>query len=259
MDGFTPCFGGRKLRRAISKTPHFESHPTRRADLTARHACCILPASFPASVRRMTATSVTLEIFADYVCPWCYLGNAVAEKLRSRFLLQIKRSPFPLHSSTPQEGLLLSELLRGVDLNGVHQRLYALMDELGLEHGERDRTYNSRLAQELGLWADTQNGGDKLHGLLYRSYFVHGRNLAEPEVLLTAVAEAGLDVNAATEVLTARSFRDALDDAWERARRFQITGVPTFVAGGYQFSGFQPLAEMEKFIRFVQDKNGPTA
>ena len=207
----------------------------------------------------MNAAPLQLEMFADYVCPWCYLGNAVAEKLRTRFLLQLKRSPFPLHSSTPREGLLLSELLRGVDLDSVHQRLYALMDELGLEYGKRDRTYNSRLAQELGLWADTQNGGDQLHGLLYRSYFVFNRNLAEPDVLLQAVTEAGLDVEAARQVLTTRSFRDALDDAWERARRFQITGVPTFVAGGYQFSGFQPLDEMEKFIRFVQEQTPATS
>ena len=197
----------------------------------------------------MTASPVILEIFADYVCPWCYLGNAVAEKLRVRVPLQLKRSPFPLHASTPPEGLLLSELLHGVDLAGVHKRLYALMDELGLEHGERDRTYNSRLAQELGLWADTQDGGDQLHG----------RNLAEPDVLLKAVADAGLDVTAARAVLTDRTFRAALDEAWERARSFQITGVPTFVAGGYQFSGFQPLAEMEQFIRFVQDKSGSAA
>lgn len=207
----------------------------------------------------MTDAPITLEIFADYVCPWCYLGNAVAEQLRTRFPLQLKRSPFPLHPATPQEGLLLSELLRGMDLTGVHQRLYKLMDELGLEHGQRERTYNSRLAQELALWADTQTGGDKLHDLLYRIYFVHGRNLAEPELLLTAVAEAGLDVEAARVVLDERSFRAALDDAWERARAFRITGVPTFVAGGYLFSGFQPLAEMEKFIRFVQDKNGSAA
>ncbi len=213
----------------------------------------------PASLLRMTASPVILEIFADYVCPWCYLGNAVAEKLRVRVPLQLKRSPFPLHASTPPEGLLLSELLHGVDLAGVHKRLYALMDELGLEHGERDRTYNSRLAQELGLWADTQDGGDQLHSLLYGSYFVHGRNLAEPDVLLKAVADAGLDVTAARAVLTDRTFRAALDEAWERARSFQITGVPTFVAGGYQFSGFQPLAEMEKFIRFVQDKSGSAA
>lgn len=210
----------------------------------------------PETDTAMTATAIQLEMFADYVCPWCYLGNAVVEQLQKRFLLQVRRSPFPLHASTPQEGLLLSELLRGVDLDSVHQRLYALMDELGLEYGKRERTYNTRLAQELDLWADTQNSGDMLHNLLYRRYFVNNQNLAEPAVLLAAVADAGLDVDAAQQVLQQRSFRSALDEAWERARRFQITGVPTFMAGGYQFSGFQPLAEMEEFCRFVQQQAG---
>ncbi|MES2603917.1 MAG: DsbA family protein [Pseudomonadota bacterium] len=202
----------------------------------------------------MNSTPIELEMFADYVCPWCYLGNAVVEKLQKQYLMTVVRSPYPLHPSTPPEGLLISELLRGVDLTAVHQRLYALMDELELEYGKRDKTFNSRLAQELGLWADTQAGGVRLHTLLYRRYFVHNENLADIDVLLATVDEAGLKVDEARAVLEERSFRHALDEAWERARRFQITGVPTFIAGGYQFSGFQPLDEMQKFIRFVQDK-----
>lgn len=199
-------------------------------------------------------TPVALEIFADYVCPWCYLGNAVVEKLQQQYPLKITRTPFPLHPSTPKEGLLLSEMLRGMDLEAVHQRLYALMRELGLPYGNRDKTYNSRLAQELGLWADTQADGEALHGLIYRRYFVLNQNLAEQDVLLDVVQEAGLDVDAARQVLSERSFSAAVDAAWERARRHQISSVPTFIAGGYQFSGFQPLAEMRKFIEFVQEK-----
>lgn len=197
---------------------------------------------------------IDLEIFADYVCPWCYLGNAVVEKLQQQYPIRLTRTPFPLHPTTPQQGLLLSDLLRGVDLASVHQRLYALMDELGLPHGKRDKTYNSRLAQELGMWADTQAGGDVLHALMYRRYFVQNQNLAEHEVLLSVVDEAGLDVAAARSVLNEGSFREQVDAAWLRARSLQITGVPTFIAGSYQFSGFQPLVEMQRFIEFVQQK-----
>jgi predicted DsbA family dithiol-disulfide isomerase len=199
-------------------------------------------------------TPIVLEIFADYVCPWCYLGNAVVEKLQQQYPIKLTRTPFPLHPATPQEGLLLSELLRGVDLDAVHQRLYALMRDLDLPYGNRDKTYNSRLAQELGMWADTQDDGEALHGLLYHRYFVQNQNLADRTVLLDVANEAGLDVAAARQILDERSFSAAVDAAWERARRHQITGVPTFIAGGYQFSGFQPLNEMQKFIEFVQEK-----
>lgn len=199
-----------------------------------------------------SSAPLELEIFADFVCPWCYLGNAVVTKLQAANSLRVTHRPFPLHPDTPQEGLALSELLRGADLDSIHARLYALMDELGLPHGKRERTYNSRLAQELAMWADTQPGGDKLYELLYEAYFVYDRNIAEPGVLLDCVAKTRLDREAAQQVLVERSFSAAVDDAWQRARNMRITGVPTFVAGGYMVSGFRPVAEMQHFLDWVQ-------
>jgi predicted DsbA family dithiol-disulfide isomerase len=199
-------------------------------------------------------TPLEIEIFSDFVCPWCYLASAVVEKLVLTIPLTIKWSAFPLHPGTPQEGLLLSELLRGVNLDSIHQRLYTLMDELGLEHGQRNYTFNSTLAQELALWAATQTDSTALHKLIFRAYFVHNRNLALPEVLLDLVAAAKLDVTAASAVLQKRSFCKAVEASWERARQFQITGVPTFIAGAYQCSGFQPLQELQRFIEYVQQQ-----
>ena len=197
---------------------------------------------------------VSVMMFSDYVCPWCYLGNAVIERLVARGLVRLQRLPFPLHPSTPPEGLLLSDLFGGANFDAVHQRLYALMDQLDLPHGERDRTYNSRLAQELGMWADTQPGGEKLHGRLFAAHFVDNRTPADREVLLDACTEAGLDTGAASQLLEERTFRTAVDDAWQQARQLGISGVPTFIAGGYQASGFQPEEELERFIGFVRDK-----
>ena len=60
---------------------------------------------------------------------------------------------FPLHPETPVEGgRLLSELFAGrsLDLTAMHAQMKARMDAEGLPYGERTRTYNSRLAQELG-------------------------------------------------------------------------------------------------------------
>jgi predicted DsbA family dithiol-disulfide isomerase len=202
----------------------------------------------------MTQAPASLELFTDFVCPWCYLGNAVLSKLLAETPLEVRRTPFPLHPSTPPEGLLISELLGGRDLTAIHQRLNTEMDKLELPHGERRYTYNSRLAQELALWADTQVKGRPLDALLYQAYFVHDRNIAKPDVLLPLVEEAGLDAAAAEEVLQTRSFSAAVDAAWERARRFGINGVPTFVYGGYASSGYLQLEQLRDFMQFVQEK-----
>jgi len=158
---------------------------------------------------------------------------------------------FPLHPETPQEGRSLEELFagRGVDLDAMYTRMKGLMDEEDLPYSHRTHTYNSRLAQELGKWADTQQGGEAIHDALYRAYFVDGVNVGDVEALLKVAAAVGLDVEAAREVLESRSFSDAVDEDWAKSRQYGVTGVPTFVAGRQGVVGAQPYEALEQFLQ----------
>ena len=73
---------------------------------------------------------------------------------------------------------------RGLDPEAMYQRMKGLMDAEGLPYGRRTHSYNSRLAQELGKWADTQPGGWAIHDKLYRAYFVDSRNIGDPDILV---------------------------------------------------------------------------
>jgi predicted DsbA family dithiol-disulfide isomerase len=123
------------------------------------------------------------------------------------------------------------------------------MDAEGLPYGERTMTYNSRLAQELGKWADTQPGGEALHDALFRAYFVEARDISQPAVLLEIVGRVGLPLDGAREVLEQRSFKEAIDRDWELSRRYGITGVPTFVAGRHGVVGAQPYEVLEQLVK----------
>ncbi len=162
---------------------------------------------------------------------------------------------FPLHPETPQEGAELERLFagRGIDLEAMYARMKSLMDQEGLPYGRRTHTYNSRLAQELGKWADTQAGGDVLHDMLYRAYFVDGRNIGDEAVLVTLAEAARLDADMAREVIRQRTFSDAVDADWTRARAWGITGVPTFVAGGYGVVGAQPFEVLARLIEQARE------
>ena len=157
---------------------------------------------------------------------------------------------FPLHPETPQEGRSLEDLFagRGVDLDGMYTRMKGLMDEEDLPYSHRTHTYNSRLAQELGKWADTQPGGEAIHDALYRAYFVDGVNVGDVEALLKVAAAVGLDVEAAREVLESRSFSDAVDEDWAKSRQYGVTGVPPFVAGRQGVVGAQPYEALEQLL-----------
>ncbi len=158
---------------------------------------------------------------------------------------------FPLHPETPAEGRSLEDLFkgRGMDRKAMHAQMKARMDAEGLPYGERTHTYNSRLAQELGKWADTQpGGGDAFHDAMFRAYFVEARDISKPEVLLEVAGRVGLPVEAAREVIEKRTFKAAVDADWKLSREYGVTGVPTFVVGRYGVVGAQPYEALAQLV-----------
>src|SRR5258708_37166260 len=106
---------------------------------------------------------------------------------------------FPLHPETPVEGRSMAEMYAGrnIDPEAMYQRMKGLMDAEGLPYGRRTHTYNSRLAQELGKWADTQPGGAAIHDRLYKAYFVQAPNHRDPAILLQIAQSVRLPAHVA--------------------------------------------------------------
>ena len=173
------------------------------------------------------------------------------ERLKAEHNVKIEWVHFPLHPDTPAEGRALSDLFAGrnVDRKAMHAQMKARMDAEGLPYGDRTMTYNSRLAQELGKWADTQPSGEAVHDALFRAYFVGVRDISQPTVLLEIAQQVGLSADGAREVLEKRTFKDAVDADWKLLRESGITGVPTFVAGRYGVVGAQPYDALEQLVR----------
>ena len=139
----------------------------------------------------------------------------------------------------------------------MHARMKGLMDAEGLPYNRRSHTYNSRLAQELAKWADSKPGFEKIHDALYQAYFVDGRNLGDKDVLLDVAQSVGLPFEEARSVLDKGTFKDAVDADWQKARRYGVTGVPTFVAGGSKVVGAHPYETLAEQLRAAGAKVKP--
>jgi predicted DsbA family dithiol-disulfide isomerase len=172
------------------------------------------------------------------------------ERLRKAHGLRVQWVHFPLHPDTPAEGRSLEELFagRGYDIPKMQAQMRARMAAEGLPYGERKMTFNSRLAQELAKWADTQPGGEAIHDALFRAYFVDGRNIGDPQVLLEIAESLGLPREEAKDVFDKRTFEAAVDEDWEKSRRYGVTGVPTFVIGDQGVVGAQPYEALEQLV-----------
>jgi predicted DsbA family dithiol-disulfide isomerase len=170
--------------------------------------------------------------------------------LRSKFEIKIQWIAFPLHPDTPPEGRTLEELFSGRNIN-IPQMLTKLKQtarDAGLPFGDRKMTYNSRLAQELGKWAEKKGYGDAFHDAVFRAYFADGRNIANVNILADVATSVGLDAKEAHDLLAARTFKAAVDADWSRAYESKVTAVPTFLMEGQSLVGAQPYNILANFM-----------
>lgn len=164
--------------------------------------------------------------------------------------MEIQWRAFPLHPDTPEEGLSLERLYTGLNLDPreVQGRQKRAAEQLGLPLGERTMTYNSRLATELGKWAERMGKGEAFHSAVFRAYYVGGINIARSDELIALAKAAGLPEQEAAEVLKTRPFAEAVDADWALSARLGISSIPTFVLDGWSVVGAQPYETLEKLL-----------
>jgi predicted DsbA family dithiol-disulfide isomerase len=116
--------------------------------------------------------------------------------------------------------------------------------ELGLPFGKREKTYNSRLAQELGKLAEKEGKGDDFHNAVFRAYFADGLNIGLARVLVELGSSVGLSKEQIQDALERRIFKEAVDKDWTRSYQAGVTAVPTFMMNGMSFAGAQPYEKL---------------
>jgi predicted DsbA family dithiol-disulfide isomerase len=171
--------------------------------------------------------------------------------LQTEFNIDIKWTAFPLHPETPEAGLTLEELFAGrpVDIKQVLAHLNRTAKDLGLPFGKRQRTYNSRLAQELGKLAEEQGCGQQYHMAAFRAYFADGLNIGLQSTLVELGTSIGLSAEQVLEVLEKRTFEEAVDKDWMRSYQLGVKAVPTFIINGMSLVGAQPY---EKLVQLME-------
>lgn len=170
--------------------------------------------------------------------------------MRDAYEIEIQWRAFPLRPHTPREGLTLEKLFEGrmVDIPELNARLRRAAEAEGLPFTDRTMTFNSRLAQEVGKWAESMGKGDDFHHAAFHACLVNGVNIALIPELLKMAVSVGLPEQEAREVLESRTFRKAVDQDWEHARSVGVTMVPTFMVKGNTLVGAQPYTALERFM-----------
>ncbi len=126
-----------------------------------------------------------------------------------------------------------------MDIEGMMLRMRRTAQELGLPFEGSDRLYSTRLAQEIGLWAESRGKGQAFHNAVFRAYFAEGKNIGQIPLLVELAESVGLPGDESEEVLVKRTFKAAVDEDWAASEAMQVTAVPTFIVNQSRLVGAQ--------------------
>ncbi len=211
-------------------------------------------------------TSLKIDFVSDIACPWCAVGlgaleNALAN-LHGEVQAELHFQPFELNPHMGPGGQDLTEHI--TEKYGSTPEQQALMREnirqrgaeVGFEFhpGGRGRVYNTFNAHRLLHWAEGQGPG-KQHALkkaFLQAYQGRAECVEDAEVLLAAVASAGLDVAAAREVLASDAFTAEVRERQQFYTQAGIRSVPAIIINDkHLISGGQPVEVFEQALRQI--------
>lgn len=144
----------------------------------------------------------TVEVYADFICPWCYIGLDRLNRLVKERAVLLHWNPYLLRPDIPPGGVPLTSVLPPERLERAEAAVREAAQAAGLPLNRPDMVPNSRKAHEIGLLAETRGFGDAYHRAVFNAYFAQARNIGDEEVLADLAEYAGLVRKEVLEVLS---------------------------------------------------------
>ncbi|MEX0928195.1 MAG: DsbA family oxidoreductase [Balneolales bacterium] len=196
---------------------------------------------------------MTVEIWSDVTCPFCYIGKRKFEnalkKFDNRDRIKILWHSFQLSPKTKTDPAVnVAEHLakqKGWTLEfaqKAHTRVTAIAKEVGLIFRfEKAVIANSLNAHRLSHLASKFNMQHELHERLFSAYFTEGKNIDDDTTLIQIGTDTGLPAEEIQKMLRSQIYADKVREDIIAAQQIGVHGVPFFVINSkYAVSGAQP-------------------
>jgi len=193
-----------------------------------------------------------IDVWADVVCPWCYIGKRRLERAiltcDFRDHITVRHRAFQLQPDAtgivPTNELLASKYGASLDqVKEMQANVCAVADGEGLCY-DLDGTLSGNTfdAHRLLLWSATQGKQDELLETLFANYFEKSLPVFGHADLVSAAVSIGIDADKADDLLLSDQFADDVLADRNLATQLGATGVPFFVFDmKFGISGAQPL------------------
>ncbi len=218
-------------------------------------------------------TQLSVQVWSDIACPWCYVGKRRLEAALASFphrdQVDVTWRAFELDPTAPRvrdaavsyAARLAQKYRTPVDqAETMIDRMTTTAAADGLDfHFEKIRPGNTFDAHRVIHLATVRGKGDAAKERLLRGYLTEGEPIGEPEVLLRLAVEVGLDADEVRAVLAGDAYAREVRADEAEAQANDISGVPFFVIGRYGISGAQPADVLLQVLTRAWDELAVTA
>jgi predicted DsbA family dithiol-disulfide isomerase len=187
-------------------------------------------------------TILSIDVFSDVVCPWCFIGkhrlDAALASLREQdpqTTPQVRWLPYFLNPDTPVEGepyrAFMEKKFGAEKLKQIQQNVAEAGRTAGIEF-EFDKMLmrpNTLRAHRLINWVQQTRDAGALKERLMAGHFQRGENVGDLETLVRIAVECGQDEAAARAFLLSGERTDIVQEIAAGANQMGINGVPFFI------------------------------
>ena len=210
------------------------------------------------------ARPMKIDFVSDVSCPWCIIGlrglEQALENTGDLIDARITFQPFELNPAMPPEGQNIVEHVAqkygstpeqsAANREMIRARAAAL--GFTMRGTDQSRIYNTFDAHRLLHWAEIEGHQAELKNALFQAYFTDQQNPSDHDVLVAAAEKAGLDADAAREILTSGQYAEEVRRTEQLWQSRGISAVPAIVIDDqYLISGGQPPEAFEQALRNI--------
>lgn len=194
-----------------------------------------------------------IEIWSDYVCPFCYIGKRRLEKALEDFphkdKIDIEFKSFELDPNAKRDtDLTIYEILAkkyGMPVEEAKRMSAGVAKqaaEVGLQFNfDTSIPTNTFDAHRLAKYAESKGKAKEMTESLLKAYFTDSKHIGDKNYLKELGVSLGLDLVEVDEVLAGDSFEKDVRFDQREAKEIGVQGVPFFVFNSkYAISGAQP-------------------
>ena len=211
-----------------------------------------------------------VEIWSDFVCPFCYIGKrrfeAALEQFPHKESVEVVYKSFQLDPHAKRDGNPNVHDMLAKKYGMTREQAVANTNQItqqakvvGLTyHLDRAIQTNTFDAHRLAHFAASKGKLEEMTERLLKAHFTETLHIGDHETLADLAAEVGLDRAEAARVLSDDSFADEVQSDIQEAGRIGVRGVPFFlISGKYAVSGAKPSEVFLEALQKAWETNRP--